>query len=91
MIYRRTQRFKESYRALPEGIQAKVKKAFQLFQTDPRHPSLQVKKMQGLENVWEGRIDQNYRFTFHYDVNAEGEAVCIFRNIGPHAMLDRAP
>jgi mRNA-degrading endonuclease RelE of RelBE toxin-antitoxin system len=91
VIYRRTRRFKEAYRNLAPDVQEKVKKAFQLFQADTRHPSLQVKKMQGLESIWEGRIDQNYRFTFHYDLNEEGETVCVFRNVGPHAILDRAP
>jgi len=43
------------------------KKAFILFQEYPAHPSLGVKKMQGHMGIWEGRIDQQNRFTFHYE------------------------
>ena len=45
-----------------------------------------VKRIQGLPDVWEGRIDVNYRFTFHYDGDT-----CVFRNIGPHAIIEDEP
>jgi len=89
MIYRRTPQFHKDLECLPEAIRAKVPKAFRLFQQDPRHPSLQVKKIQRRKTtrdgkeIWEGRIDQNYRFTFHYD----GDVVW-FRRLGPHAIID---
>ncbi len=86
MKYARTDRFKKAYAKLPSEIQAKVVKAFQLFQENPRHPSLGVKRVQGMPDVWESRIDIHYRFTFHYE-----EDVCIFRNIGPHAIVEREP
>ncbi len=86
MKYARTERFKKAYAKLPPDIQDKVVKAFQLFKENPRHPSLGVKRVQGMPDVWEGRIDIHYRFTFHY----EGD-VCLFRNIGPHAIIEREP
>ena len=91
MIYRRNQRFKQAYAGLPTHIQDKAIKAFKLFRENPRHPSLHIKKMQGYADIWEGRVDQNYRFTFEYQTNAQGETVCVFRNIGTHAILDDAP
>jgi mRNA interferase RelE/StbE len=82
MIYRRSQRFHKAFRALPPAIQAKALKAFKLLISDPQHPSLGVKKVKGVEGIWEGRIDRSYRFTFHYETDsASGEAICVFRNI----------
>jgi mRNA-degrading endonuclease RelE of RelBE toxin-antitoxin system len=63
MIYRRTGRFKTAYDQLPKEIQDKVIKAFELFKENPRHPSLVVKRVKGVKGIWEGRIDQFYRFT----------------------------
>ena len=84
MIYRRTDHFKRAYQALPRPIQVKVRKAFQLFTQDPKHPSLGVKKIKGHRDIWEGRIDRQYRFTFHYEKDAEGQAICVFRNVDNH-------
>ncbi len=86
MKYARTERFKKAAAKLPRETQAKAAKAFKLFKDNPRHPSLGVKRVQGMPEVWEGRIDLNYRFTFHY----EGD-VCVFRNIGPHEIVEREP
>jgi mRNA interferase RelE/StbE len=83
MPYRRTTRFKKSLKTLPPAIKQKVKKAFEQFKENPRHPSLHTKKVKGLENVWEGRIDIHYRFLFRYD----GDTV-IFLDIGPHDLID---
>jgi plasmid maintenance system killer protein len=46
---------------------------------------LGVKKMQEYQGVWEGRIDQQYRFTFHYERHPESdETICVFRNVDNH-------
>jgi mRNA interferase RelE/StbE len=92
MKYRRTERFRKATEALPKTIKAKIPKAFKLFQENPQHPSLGVKKIKGLENIWEGRIDDFYRFTFEYQTDPEtDEPVCLFRNIGRHDIIDHAP
>ncbi|HSD84029.1 MAG TPA: hypothetical protein VLG46_09235 [Anaerolineae bacterium] len=67
MKYARTDRFKKAYAKLPPEIQTKVVKAFQLFKEDHRHPSLGAKRVQGMPDVWAGRIGILYRFTFHYE------------------------
>jgi len=64
MIYRRTERFRLAFMELPPEIQRKILKAFALFKEDYRNPSLKIK---GYEGIWEGRIDQQYRFTFHWE------------------------
>ncbi len=86
MRYIRTERFKKAAAQLPREIQAKAAKAFLLFKDNPRHPSLGIKRVQGMPDVWEGRVDIHYRFTFHY----EGDA-CVFRNIGLHEIIEREP
>lgn len=90
MKYHRTARFRKAFKTLPQNIQEKTHKAFILFRQNPRHPSLGVKKMEG-RNIWEGRIDDFYRFTFEYQTNEHGETVCLFRNVGRHDILDHAP
>ena len=86
MKHRRTPRFVKAFQALPAEVKAQARKAFLLFQENPQHSSLHIKRMRGIPGVWEGRVDIHYRFTFHY----EGETV-VFRNIGPHDMLDQNP
>jgi hypothetical protein len=82
MIYRRTPQFHAAAAALPEPVQAKLPKLFDLFQRDPRHPSLRVRSIQCRANLFEGRVDRRYRFLFEY----RGEE-CWFLDIGNHDLL----
>jgi mRNA interferase RelE/StbE len=85
MIFRRSERFKRGFRLLPAVTQKKALKAFALFAENPRHPSLQIKKIKGVDDIWEGRINRNYRFTFHYETSAsDEEIICVFRNVDNH-------
>ncbi len=92
MIYQVTARFRKASRSLPKPIKKKVARAFALFRENPHHPSLAVRKIQGSANIWEGRIDRFYRFTFEYvDDPESGETICLFRNIGPHDITKTSP
>lgn len=92
MIYKQTARFRKAFKKLPTPIKDKVQKAFILFQQNQQHPSLGIKKVQGVEGVWEGRIDISYRFTFQYDKDEiTGDTICLFRNIGPHDIVRTDP
>lgn len=84
MIFRRTDRFLEAFRALPAGIGRKMHKALALFGKDQRHPSLEVKKLQGRDGIWEARVNQKNRFTVHYEKDASGETICVLRNVDNH-------
>ena len=84
MKYRRTEHFKQAFQSLPPVIQEKAAKAFHLFQENPRHPSLVIKKIKGTADIWEGRVDQGYRFTFHYEKMEDGDTLVVFRNINNH-------
>ena len=85
MIYRRTERFRQAFMELSPEIQRKTIKAFALFKEDQRHPALKIKKIKGYEGIWEGRIDRQYRFTFHWEKDlSTGETICVFRNVDNH-------
>ena len=66
---------------LPKNIRAKLTKVFFLLTSDPKHPSLQVKKIQGSKrnDVYECRVDQSWRMVMRdlgdmqYDLVAIGE------------------
>ncbi len=83
MRFRRTERFKKAFRALPKPVQEKAVKALRLLAENPRHPSLQVKKIQGTENVWEARVDRKYRFTFQFEDDND-QTMIVLRNIDNH-------
>jgi mRNA interferase RelE/StbE len=92
MFYRRSPKFRKALKALPKDIQAKVPKAFELFQENRDHPSLGVKKVKGHDNIWEGRIDRFYRFTFEFIEDEDtSETGILFRNIGRHEIVDHEP
>jgi mRNA-degrading endonuclease RelE of RelBE toxin-antitoxin system len=55
----------KQYRLLPSSIQKKVDKQFSFLLEDIKHPSLNIKKYRGFDNLWQGRIDKGYRFYFH--------------------------
>jgi mRNA-degrading endonuclease YafQ of YafQ-DinJ toxin-antitoxin module len=55
--------FAESANRLPKETKVKLTKVFMLLTDNPRHPSLQLKKIEGAhrKNVYECRIDQFWR------------------------------
>lgn len=59
-----TDRFLELYKKLPQSIQKKLKRTIQLLSENPRHPSLQTKPIQGIQGVYEARVDIKYRLTY---------------------------
>lgn len=63
MKHHATGDFWQEYLALPDRIRNRADKQFSLLKADPRHPSLQFKKVgerQGLE-LWSARVTLNYR------------------------------
>jgi len=76
--------FRADYKRLPQHIQEQVDKAISLLEQNPRHPSLQVKKIKGTRNVWEGRVTIAYRFTFNWEANW-----VTLRRVGTHGILKK--
>ena len=82
MTLRPAARFAADYNHLPEQLRQRVDKALGLLLENPRHPSLQIKKMKGYENRWEGRVTLHYRFIF----TIEEDAYVLLR-VGTHDLL----
>lgn len=69
---------KEQLSKLPLPLRKKAKKQFGFLIGNYKHPSLRSRKM-GAKDIFEGRIDKHYRFTF---VVAEDEIYVL--TVGPH-------
>jgi mRNA-degrading endonuclease RelE of RelBE toxin-antitoxin system len=90
--HRRTTRFKEAFKALPEEVRRQARKAFLLFQENMSHPSLEIERIKGYPGVWSGRVSNKYRWTFHFEDDSDsGERICVHRVIGPHEVVYRNP
>lgn len=55
----------KQYQALSKSLQKTADKQFDYLVTDIRHPSLDIKKYKGTDDLWQGRIDKGYRFYFY--------------------------
>jgi mRNA interferase RelE/StbE len=75
-----TERFRKSALELDAATRDKLKKQIGLLASDPRHPSLRVKKIKGTGSIFEARVDHDIRFTFEFGAQHE----IILRVVGPH-------
>lgn len=71
-----TERALRQYNKLPHDIRNKADKQFENLMTDIRYPSLHAKKYGENDDIWQGRIDKNWRFYFHI-INPEYVIVSI--------------
>ena len=74
-----TKRFADAYRALPDSLQKKTDKALRFLAENPAHPSLHLKKIQGVHGIWETRVDRSCRMTL--EVHSDHY---LLRNVGKH-------
>ena len=77
--------FWKEYRALPADIRERADKQFALLKANPRHPSLQFKKLterRGRE-IWSARVTRKYRALAAKDDNDY-----VWFWIGEHDMYD---
>jgi mRNA interferase RelE/StbE len=84
MKIRRTDRFKRDYQKLPSDIQKRVDQKLRFLLRDPRHPSLRVHKLRGVEGLWEFSVTMNHRVMFEI----EGKYYVLL-GVGPHRIVDR--
>lgn len=59
-----TPRFLRTYNNAPLEIQNRFKKQASLLVGNIRHPSLHAKKYDAAENIWQARINRDWRFYF---------------------------
>lgn len=76
--------FERDFRELPQDIQTRAEKVLALLVENPRHPSLQAKKLRSARNLWEARVSLSYRITYQM----EGDRL-VLRRIGTHDILKK--
>jgi mRNA-degrading endonuclease RelE of RelBE toxin-antitoxin system len=62
-----TLRFRKQYQKLPEERKAKFDKQLAFLLSNLRHPSLRAKKYDEVNDIWQARVDDSYRFYFQID------------------------
>jgi len=85
--------FWEAYQKLPAEIRALADKNYELLKANPRHPSLQLKR---IEELWSVRVGQHYRavgiLTHRKGFNGFGSVVMpIMISLSPNIALQRTP
>lgn len=83
-----TNRFRKDYRALDRQIQIKVDSAIVTLVDNRFYPGLKTKKVKGVSHhwqndIWEARVDGEFRITYHID----GDAI-VLRRCGTHSIYD---
>ena len=86
MIFQWQTRARKDYQALPKDLQEKADKALRLFAQNPRHPALHTEKIDHHRNIWSGRVDRGYRFTFQWISGG-----ILLRRFGSHDEAYRRP
>jgi len=85
LIFERTIRFRRAAKKLTAQDRERLAEALALYEGDPTHPSLGIKRIQGTRGISEGRASDAIRFTFE-----KTEGGILLRNVGSHdATLGR--
>ncbi len=61
MKSRATPSFWKCYESLPRRIQQRARRAYQLWEANPNHPSLHFKRVDDEEPVYSARVTEDYR------------------------------
>lgn len=83
MKSRTTRNFRKRLSKLPEDIQQRARKSFELWLDNPQHPSLQFKKVHPADDIYSARVSRDYRVVGF----KEGDTLVWFW-IGPHDEYD---
>ena len=62
-----TLRFRKQYQKLSKERQARFDKQLAFLLSNLRHPSLRVKKYDEANDIWQARVDDDYRFYFQIE------------------------
>jgi mRNA interferase RelE/StbE len=54
----------KDFEELSPRLRQTTLKQLELLRQDLRHPSIRAKKYDGSKNVWQGRVNRDYRFYF---------------------------
>ena len=62
-----TARAQHDFADLTPQLKSRLRKQIALLQDNLRHPSLQAKKYDDANEIWQGRVNRDYRFYFQID------------------------
>jgi plasmid maintenance system killer protein len=65
-----TERFRRSYAEAPAAIQRAFDRRAELLVRDLRHSSLRAKKYDERQDIWQGRVNIDWRFYFRIEGDA---------------------
>jgi len=83
MITETTEAFRRRLRILPKSVRALARQTYHRWQSDPRHPSLQFKRIHSSQMIYSVRIGIHWRAVCVLTPNA-----AIWFWIGSHAEYD---
>jgi hypothetical protein len=78
------QSFQQLFDRLPPHIQRQAVKQYELWRTDPHHPSLQFKQI--VPRVWSARVNRQYRVLGRQRADDD---IIVWFWIGPHDEYDK--
>lgn len=78
-----SRQFRGMFANLPQDVQVRARRAYQLFRRNPAHPGLNFKKVEGQRDIYSVRVLLGYRAVGQMD----GDDIVWFW-IGPHARYD---
>jgi len=64
MAWAHTRRSEKDYRAAPPAVQKAFEKQVRLLATNLNHPSLRAKKYDQAADLWQARVNRDWRFYF---------------------------
>ena len=67
MKWQHSDRSKADYNRAPFSVQKAFDKQARLLAENLLHPSLHAKKFSEAENIWQARVNKNWRFYFKID------------------------
>lgn len=82
----RTKRFHELFLLLPQRVQETAQKNYQLWKSNPFHPSLEFKEVKPKERIWSVRVGIGWRAL---GVMKPGEEKIVWFWVGSHADYDK--
>jgi mRNA interferase RelE/StbE len=60
-----TDRFRRSHALAPEDVKRAFAKQARFLVSSLRHPSLKAKKYDHANDIWQARVNRDWRFYFH--------------------------
>jgi mRNA-degrading endonuclease YafQ of YafQ-DinJ toxin-antitoxin module len=81
--FKSTRKFDKQFKQLNQNTSKQAEKAIELFISDPSHPSLRYKKIQGTDNFYEISVNMSVRIIIEVTIEANDQINTLFI-IGPH-------